>query len=115
MTTPHDHTTGAPAKSLPELRVAIAIALGNLGYGKAHTEGFLAGATLMGHLRPGGSLWYIEHAIRQHLDPAHPMDDLIEANGQASMPGPRPKPLTKRPNATNDSTNAPDGALPENR
>lgn len=115
MNKPHDHTTGAPTKSLPELRVAIAIALENLGYGKAHTEGFLAGATIMGHLRPGGSLWYVEHAIRQHLDPAHPMDDLIEANGQASMPGPRPKPLTKRPNATNNRTNAPDGALPKIR
>lgn len=115
MTTPPDHTTGAPTKSLPELRVAITIALANLGYGKAHTEGFLAGATLMGHLRPGGSLWYVEHAIRQHLDPAHPMDDLIEANGQASMPGPRPTPLTKRPNATNNRTNAPNGDLSQNR
>ena len=115
MTTPHNHTTGAPTKSLPELRVAITIALANLGYGKAHTEGFLAGATLMGHLRPGGSLWYVEHAIRQHLDPAHPMDDLIEANGQASMPGPRPKPITHRRNATDHNTNAPDGDLSQNR
>ena len=86
MNTPHDHTTGAPTKSLPELRVAIAIALANLGYGKAHAEGFLAGATLLGHLRPGGSLWYVEHAIRQHLDHAHERDDLIERHGQPSMP-----------------------------
>ncbi len=47
MTTPNDHTTGAPTKSLPELRIAITIALENLGYGKAHTEGFLVTITVL--------------------------------------------------------------------
>lgn len=84
--TDNPHTRPAPSRPLVCMRIEIANKLEELGYRPGEVTAFLAGATLFGHLRPGGSLWYVEHIIRTTLKAAHERDCLIERNGGIEFP-----------------------------
>lgn len=63
--TPH-HT-----RTVQELRRAIANTLLSTGATPNEVAAFLSGATMLGHLAPGGSKWYLEQQLALHLDTAH--------------------------------------------
>lgn len=65
-------------RPLPKIVLELRSLIRDLGYSAKEEVAFIAGAMLLGHLRPGGALWYVEHVIEHTIRPAHAMDDLLE-------------------------------------
>lgn len=73
-------------KTLQECRDEIHQAMTDAGHDERNIEFFLAGATLLGHLRPGACAWWREHRIRQLFKHIHPTDMQIEEAGRKREP-----------------------------
>ena len=93
-----DHSRPAP-RPYTKLVLEVRSLVRDLGYSAKEEAAFIAGAALLGHLRPGGALWYVEHVIEHTLRPAHPTDDLFETTAARAGVESNDKPAnTNKPN-----------------
>jgi hypothetical protein len=80
---------------LTALRNEIAATLEAIGATPTEVTAFLAGATLIGHLTPGGSAPYIAARIYQ-LQHLSPIDNPLSHYGSATQPTTPPTPPTNQ-------------------
>lgn len=75
-----------PTNDLPALRRFVRECLTDAGFSDHEANLFLAGATILGHLRQGGCAWWREHQVRLHLELLQPTDNTVEMAGMDTPP-----------------------------